>query len=104
MLDMTLDHNKVLAEQAETLGIKIDGRWSSERTAEEVAKAQAALAAQERKAFEALPKTPVRLRRNAFPVADMKARKGDVVNVPIPLAKAWIETGVAERADPFPGE
>jgi hypothetical protein len=95
---------KVLLEQAAALDLDVDGRWSVETLAEKVREAQDAKAAAEKAAFAKSKKIPVRLRKNAFPVAGEKALKGSVVEVPVDLARRWIAEGVAERADPFPGE
>lgn len=95
---------KVLEAQAEAIGLEVDGRWSVETLSEKVAEAQAAREEADKQTYKAAKKTPVRLKRNAFPVAGVKALKGDVVEVPVDLAKKWIADGVAERADPFPGE
>ena len=98
------DAQKVLLEQAAVLGLKVDKRWSVETLAERVLEAQEAVKSEQIAAFDEAKKTPVLLLRDAFPVEDEKHLRGEVINVPIDLAKAWIKAGVAERADPFPGE
>ena len=47
--------------------------------------------------------TPVLLLRNVF-LTEKKTMKGNVVKVTIEQAKQMIANGVAERADPLPGE
>lgn len=100
----TKEAHKVLLEQAKALGIDVDGRWSTDTLAEKVLEAQEDQEDREQREYAAAKKTPVRLKRNAFPVVGVKAFKGEVVEVPIALAKQWLSEGVAERADPLPGE
>ena len=94
----------VLVDQAKALGMTVDKRWSVETLAEKVLEAQQNEAERKQAEFESAKKTPVLLLKNAFPVASQKALKGTIVEVPIAMAKAWIAAGVAERADPLPGE
>jgi len=98
----TTEAKKVLLEQAKTLGMEVDGRWSVETLAENVLAAQDAAKQAEKDAFEAARKTPVLLLRDAWPVEDERHNAGETIDVPIEVAKKWIAAGVAERADPFP--
>jgi hypothetical protein len=100
----TAEAERVLLEQAAALELEVDGRWSVETLADKVLKAQRAKDAAEKAAYAKAKKVAVRLRKNAFPVTGEKALKGSIVEVPIDLAKRWITEGVADRADPFPGE
>lgn len=100
----TKDAKKVLLEQAAALELEVDGRWSVETLAEKVLEAQEAKEESEREAIRSAKKIPVLLKRNAFVTADEKHFKGEVVEVPVPMAKEWIRLGVAERADPLPEE
>lgn len=100
----TKEAHKVLLEQAKALGLDVDGRWSTETLAEKVLEAQEGREAREQREYTEAKKTPVRLLRNAFPVVGTKVLKGEIVEVPIALAKQWLREGVAERADPLPGE
>lgn len=100
----TKEAHKVLLEQAKVLDLTVDKRWSTETLAEKVLEAQENAAEREQAEFDAAKKTPVLLRKNAFPLAGQKAMAGTVVEVPIAMAKQWIAEGVAERADAFPGE
>jgi hypothetical protein len=100
----TKEAHKVLLEQAKVLDLTVDKRWSTETLAEKVLEAQANAAEREQADFAAAKKTPVLLRKNAFPIAGQKAWAGQVVEVPIAMAKKWLAEGVAERADPLPGE
>ena len=100
----TKEAHKVLLEQAKALNLDVDGRWSTETLAEKVLEAQESEADRELAEFAAAKKTPVLLRKNAFPIAGQKAWAGQVVEVPIAMAKKWLAEGVAERADPLPGE
>ena len=72
--------------------------------AAKVLDAQEAKALAEKAAYEAERKTPVLLLRDAWPVADERHNAGEIINVPIDIAKKWFEAGVAVRADPLPGE
>lgn len=100
----TTDAKKVLLEQAKVLDLEVDGRWSVETLAEKVQEAQEAASEQEERAIDEAKKIPVLMKRNGFITASRKAWKGQTVEVPIEMAKAWIKAGVAERADPLPGE
>jgi len=104
MADTDEAPRKVLLEQAAALGLDVDGRWSVETLAEKVSLAQQNKARKEESDFAAAKKVPVRLLKNAFPLADKKVAKGEVVEVPVATAKMWLEAGVAVRADPLPGE
>jgi len=95
---------EVLLAQAKALGLKVDKRWSVETLAESVAEAQEAAKEAAAAAFAEAKKTPVKLLRDAWPLADERHNAGEVIDVPVALARHWIEAGVAERADPFPGE
>lgn len=100
----TKEAHKVLLEQAKVLDLTVDKLWSTETLAEKVLEAQASAADREQAEFDAAKKTPVLLRKNAFPIAGTKALAGTVIEVPIALAKKWLAEGVADRADPLPGE
>lgn len=95
---------KVLLEQASALDLAVDGRWSVETLAEKVLEAQDAAKAAEKAAFKAVKKVPVLLLRDAWPLEDERHNAGEIIEVPIALAKHWFASGVAERADPLPGE
>lgn len=95
---------KVLLGQAAALGLKVDARWSPDTLAERVLEAQEAAKNEQIDDFAKAKKTPVRLLRDAFPVEDEKHLAGEVIDVPIEMAKEWISIGVAERADPMPGD
>lgn len=53
---------------------------------------------------EKVKTAPVKLLRDYWPVNDERQAAGVVVDLPVPEAKRLIEAGVAERADPLPGE
>jgi hypothetical protein len=92
---------KVLLEQAAVLKLDVDGRWSVERLAEEVQLAQVAAADAKKAEFAAAKKVPVLLKRAAWPLENERHEIGEVVLVPVEMAKRWIALGVAERADPL---
>lgn len=85
-----------LEEQAEALGIKVDGRWSEARIQQEID------AAKPKPAERA--NVPIRLRYDCWFKADERTAAGTVLNVSIDDAKRLIANGKAERADPLPGE
>lgn len=93
---------KVLLEQAKALDLRVDARWSVETLAERVAEAQEAKAEADKAEFAAAKKTPVLLLRDAFPVEDEKHLAGETIDVPIEMARRWIEAGVARDARPLP--
>jgi hypothetical protein len=92
---------KVLLAQAKVLGMDVDGRWSVERLAEEVQSAQEAAAEAKKAEFAAAKKVPVLLKRAAWPQENERHEIGEVIEVPVEMAKRWISLGVAERADPL---
>ena len=92
---------KVLLAQAKVLGLDVDGRWSVERLAEEVQLAQEAAAEAKKAEFAAAKKVPVLLKRAAWPLENERHEIGEVIEVPVDMAKRWISLGVAERADPL---
>jgi len=47
---------------------------------------------------------PVLLHRNYWPDENTRCEKGTIVEVPATEARRLVELGVAERADPYPGE
>ena len=49
-------------------------------------------------------KTPVLLKYAGWDEAGIRHEAGEIVEISIPLAKAWIAEGKADRADKFPGE
>lgn len=97
----TAEAEKVLLAQAAALGMKVDKRWSVERLAEEVQLAQLAEAEAKKAEFAAAKKVPVLLKRAAWPIENERHEIGEVINVPVEMAKRWISLGVAERADPL---
>lgn len=90
---------KVLRDQARTLGLEIDGRWSVETLAEKVKEAQEANSAKQTEAIRASSDTAVYLLRDAFPVEDEKHLAGETITVPAEMAKYWYRAGVARPAD-----
>lgn len=92
---------KVLLEQAAVLGMKVDKRWSVETLAEEVQAEQVRQADAKKAEFAAAKKIPVLLKRAAWPIENERHEIGEVIEVPIEMAKRWITLGVAERADPL---
>lgn len=93
---------KVLLDQAKALDLEVDGRWSVDTLAEKVLEAQEAQKEADKAAFDAARKILVRLKKDAWPLEDERCRAGEVIEVPLELARHWIANGVAERADPLP--
>lgn len=48
--------------------------------------------------------TPVKLLRDYWPEEDKRVAAGTPLELPLAVAKSLIADGVAERADPLPGE
>lgn len=88
------------AEEAEL------ARMQAEEDAKKAAEAAAAAKAEEeKKAAEAAAKlAPVKLLRDFWPEEDKRVQSGEVIELPAATARLLIEAGVAERADPLPGE
>ena len=83
-----------LTEQAEALGIKVDGRWSDERLQSEIDKASAPVT----------KGVPVRLLYDCWFKEDERTKAGTFMEVSVDDAKRLIKSGKAERADPLPGD
>jgi hypothetical protein len=49
------------------------------------------------------PTTPVKLFYDYWLTENDRRKAGEIIDLPIPAAKAIIAAGKAERADPFPG-
>lgn len=90
---------KVLRDQARSMGLEIDGRWSVETLAEKVQEAQQERSTKQAEETRASSDTAVYLLRDAFPVEDEKHRKGETIIVPAEMAKYWYKAGVARPAD-----
>lgn len=105
MAEITDEQIKIMRGQANAIGLKVDERWKPETLAVKLADAQEGAISSEQEEYATDPnKIPVKLLKNAFPAQGLKCLRGEVVDIPIAMAKAWIGSGVAERADPLPGE
>lgn len=93
------DAVKVLRDQARSMGLEVDGRWSVETLAEKVQAAQQERSAKQAEEIRASSDTAVFLLRNAFPVEGEKHLKGETITVPAEMAKYWYRAGVARPAD-----
>jgi hypothetical protein len=89
-----------LKYQAETLGIKVDGRWSDERLQQEIDKALAADPAEAPKAAEAGSERmiPVHVNRDFWDENGVRVRKGTIVEVAVEVALDGVENGSLSRA------
>jgi hypothetical protein len=86
-----------LVAQAAQLGIKVDGRWSIERLADEVIKGQALHKAQEQIDFDTASTEWVYLFRDGWRL-ETKHEAGSVIRIPPELADRWIDAGVCRPA------
>ena len=100
----TSEAMSVLVSQAVTIGLTVDPKWSVDELAQKVLDAQLKQKARENEEFQKAKKVRVMMKRDGFPLADMKVCAGQTCDVPIELAKRWLALGVCERADPLPGE
>jgi len=81
--------------QAETLGIKVDGRWSDERLQQEINKAQGG-APVAPKAAAGRP-LPFRINRDFWDEAGERYRKGSIVEMSAEEALDGVESGALSR-------
>lgn len=88
--------------QAAALGMKVDPNWTPEQFAQAIIDAQVAVKAKQNDEFQKAKKVKVRMKRDGFPLDDMKVPAGNTCDVPIEMARRWLELGVCERADPLP--
>jgi len=86
-----------LVGQAAALGIKVDGRWSIERLAEEVLKGQTIQKAQEQVDFDKASTEWVFLYRDGWRL-ETKHKAGTVIRIPPDLAEHWVSAGVCRPA------
>jgi hypothetical protein len=89
---------KVLLEQAQVLGLKVDARWSVDTLAEKVLEAQEQAKEASVAAELAAADTWVFLLRDGFPAEDVKKKAGETVKVSHAIAERWFEAGVARPA------
>ena len=94
-----------LRTKAEALGVKIDGRWSDERLAQEIAAAEVK-GGQATPSVAATQETlvPVKIFYDFWDERGERRPAGQIVEMALSQAKALIAAGKAERADPMPGE
>lgn len=92
----------VLREQAVMLNVKLDPNAPIEDAAQKVLDAQLAVKAKLFEDYQKAKKVKVLMKRDGFPVEDFKVKAGQTCDVPIDVAKRWLELGVCERADPLP--
>lgn len=95
---------RVMREQARYYQIKIDPTWSAEDLAQKIIDVQMEIEAKEDEEFQKAKKLRVKMIRDGWPLANMRIPAGKTCDIPVPLAKRWIEAGVCERADPLPIE
>jgi len=104
-----MDNRTSLVNEAEALGIAVDGRWSDARLQTEIDKKKAEETPEPEAAPEAKPEpeagtTPVRLLYDTWDADEKRVPAGAIVNLPIEAAKTLLREHKAERADPLPGE
>jgi len=100
--DKTREAMDVMRQQAAYYKIDIDPVWTPEELAQKILDAQVAVKAKADKDFAAAKKVKVLMKRDGWPLEDMKVPAGNTCDVPSDMARRWIELGVAERADPLP--
>jgi hypothetical protein len=92
---------EVMRGQARAYDLKVDPLWSPEELAQKIIDAQVALDAKASEEFQKAKKVKVRARRDCWALTT-RIPAGKTVDVPIELARRWLEDGAAERADPLP--
>lgn len=93
---------KVMREQAAVLDIKVDPVWSPEELAQKIIDAQVTAANAANEAFAKAKKVKVRMVRDCWAL-ETRIPAGKTADIPVDLAREWIEAGAAVRADPIPG-
>lgn len=93
---------KVMREQAQYYKITVDPLWSPEELAQKIIDAQLAVEAKAADDFAKAKKVKVRMLRDGWPLSDTRIKAGQTCDIPIEMARRWIEDGAAERADPLP--
>ena len=88
--------------EAEALGIKVDGRWSDDRIAEEIAKANADRAAAANAASAKPKMAEVRVLYDTWDGDGIRNASGSIVKLPIEAARVLLAEGKAERVDVLP--
>lgn len=96
---MSDDPKKILLAQARTLGLEVDGRWSTDTLAEKVQEAQEASASDRANSIRKASDTSVTLLKDAWPVDDERHLAGETIKVPAEMAKRWYKVGVAIPSD-----
>lgn len=86
-----------LREQATALGIIVDNRWSDETIQAKIDQAKP-------KAAPVKGVAPVRLVYAWWDDDGNRCDAGEIVEMPVEVARALIASGKAERTDPLPGE
>lgn len=93
---------KVMREQAQYYGIKVDPLWSPEDLAQKIIDAQLAVETKASEDFAKAKKVKVKMLRDGWPLSSTRVKAGQTCDVPVDIARRWIEDGAAERADPLP--
>jgi hypothetical protein len=85
-----------LEKQASELGIKVDGRWNDARLQQEIDAKLGGTPQEET--------MPVLLLNDTWLEEDVRTPAGQVVDMPLSMAKKLIKGGKVARADPLPGD
>jgi len=93
---------KVMREQAAVYQIKIDPLWSAEDLAQKIIDAQLAIEAKDAEVFAKAKKVRVKMVRDGWPLSSTRVRAGQTCDIPVDLARRWLEAGSCVRADPMP--
>lgn len=92
---------EVMRGQAQFYGIKVDPLWSPEEFAQKIIDAQVLVETKANEEFQKAKKVKVKMVRDGWALTT-RIPAGKTVDVPVELARRWIEDGAAVRADPLP--
>lgn len=93
---------QIMREQARFYSIKVDPLWSAEDLAQKIIDAQMAVEAKDAEDFAKAKKVRVRMVRDGWPLSSTRVPAGKTCDIPVELARRWLEDGACVRADPLP--
>jgi len=100
--DKNREAMQIMRDQAQAYGLKIDPLWSPEEFAQKIIDAQLAIEAKDREEFSKAKKVKVKMIRDGWPLSGTRVRAGQTCDLPVDMARRWIEDGACVRADPLP--
>ena len=98
----TREAMQVMREQARFYGITVSSEWSPEELAQKIIDAQLALEAKEAADYAKAKKVRVKMVRDGWPLSSTRVKAGLTCDIPVELAKRWLDAGACVRADPLP--